>query len=149
MMDGKRRKALEAAGFRFGDAADFLELSEDERMLVELRVKLAQAIRRRREQSNLSQKQVATRIKSTQPRVARIEAAAADVSLDQMFRGLFAVGGNVEDLSAPSPSGREVPRVRVSVKTATPPTASQSPGGPAELPAPRIKGKKPGTPVGA
>ena len=97
-MDMHKRKALEAAGFRFGDAADFLELTEEERRLVELRVKLAQAIRRRREQSELSQKQVAARIKSSQPRVARIEAAASDVSLDQMFRGLFAVGGTVEDL---------------------------------------------------
>ena len=56
MMDGKKRKALEAVGFRFGDAADFLELTEEERMFVELRVMLAQAIRRRREQSNLSQR---------------------------------------------------------------------------------------------
>ena len=136
MMDGKKRKALEAAGFRFGDAADFLELCEEERMLVELRVKLAQAIRRRREESNLSQKQVAARIGSTQPRVARIEAAAADVSLDQMFRGLFAVGGNVEDLSTAAPRGRNEMRVRVSAKTAEPR-------------APRRKGKKPGAPVGA
>ena len=120
-MDMGKRKALEAAGFRFGDAADFLELTEEERLLVELRVNLAQAIRRRREQSELSQKQVAARIKSSQPRVAKIEAAAPDVSLDQMFRGLFAVGGTVEDLIAPAPTGRAV----------------------------RPKGKKSGTPAGA
>lgn len=41
MMDGEKRKALEAAGFRFGDVADFLELTEEERMLIELRLKLA------------------------------------------------------------------------------------------------------------
>jgi predicted XRE-type DNA-binding protein len=109
-MDMQKRKALEAAGFRFGDAADFLELTEEERMLVELRVKLAQAIRRRRELSDLSQKQVAARIKSSQPRVAKIEAAAPDVSLDQMFRGLFAVGGKVEDLVTPLPAGQTVRR---------------------------------------
>ena len=107
-MDMQKRKALEAAGFRFGDAADFLELTEEERRLVELRVNLAQAIRRRRELSALSQKQVAARIKSSQPRVAKIEAAAPDVSLDQMFRGLFAVGGTVEDLIAPIPKGQAV-----------------------------------------
>ena len=109
-MDTRTRKAIEAAGFRFGDAADFLDLTEEERMLVELRVKLAQAIRRRREESDLSQKQVAARIKSSQPRVAKIEAAAADVSLDQMFRGLFAVGGTVEDLVATIPTARTVRR---------------------------------------
>jgi predicted XRE-type DNA-binding protein len=110
-MDRPKRKALEAAGFRCGDAADFLELTADERLLVALRVKLAQAIRRRRELSDLSQKQVAARIKSSQPRVAKIEAAAPDVSLDQMFRGLFAVGGTVEDLVAPIPTGQTVRRV--------------------------------------
>jgi predicted XRE-type DNA-binding protein len=148
-MDGGKRKALEAAGFRFGDTADFLDLTQEERMLVELRVKLAQAIRRRREQSNLSQKQVAARIKSTQPRVAKIEAAAPDVSLDQMFRGLFAVGGSVEDLAAPAPSGRVVRRVRVSVEGVAPQTSSKSPSGSAERRAPLRKGKKPGAPVGA
>ena len=53
-MDRGKRKALETADFRFGDAAEFLKLTDEERMLVELRVKLAQAIRRRHEQSNLS-----------------------------------------------------------------------------------------------
>jgi predicted XRE-type DNA-binding protein len=148
-MEREKRKALEAAGFRFGDAADFLELTEEERMLVELRVKLAQAIRQRREQSNLSQKQVAARIKSSQPRVAKIEAASPDVSLDQMFRGLFAVGGTMDDLTAPTPSGRVVRRMRVSVKPVAPQVPSQSPSGPNESRAPRLKGKKPGAPVGA
>ena len=35
VMAVEKRTALEAAGFRFGDAADFLELTEDERMVVE------------------------------------------------------------------------------------------------------------------
>jgi len=148
-MDRSKRKALEAAGFRFGDAADFLELSEEERMLVELRVKLAQTIRRRREQSNLSQKQVAIRIRSSQPRVAQIEAAASDVSLDQMFRGLFAVGGNVADLTDPTPSGRLARRMSVSAKTVAQQTLSRTPTGLPERGAPYRKGNKPGAPVGS
>ena len=104
MMNNEKRKSLEAAGFRFGDAADFLELTQEERMLMELRMAIAKAIRNRREQSNLSQKEVAARIKTTQPRVVKIEAAASDVSLDQMFRGLFAVGGTVEDLVGSIPT---------------------------------------------
>ena len=99
-MNKEKRKSLEAVGFRFGDAADFLELTNEERMLVELRVKLAQTIRHRREQASLSQKEVGTRIKTSQPRVAKIEVASSDVSLDQMFRGLFAVGGSIQDLTA-------------------------------------------------
>jgi predicted XRE-type DNA-binding protein len=99
MKPGKR-KALEARGWKFGDAAEFLGLTEEERLLVELRVRLAARIRQLREQRKMSQKDVAAVLESTQPRVARIEAAAPDVSLDQMFRGLFAVGGRLEDLEA-------------------------------------------------
>ncbi len=97
-MDRAKRKAIEAAGFRFGDASDFLELTDGERKLVELRLNVARMSRQLRERSNLTQKQVATWIKSTQPRVARIEAASPDVSLDQMLSEYFAVGGNIKDL---------------------------------------------------
>jgi ribosome-binding protein aMBF1 (putative translation factor) len=95
MMDSKKRKALTAAGFRVGDAADFLGLSDEETRLVELRVALSRAVRRRRQERNMTQQQLATRLKSSQSRVAKIEAGAGDVSLDLMFRSLFAVGGGL------------------------------------------------------
>lgn len=97
-MDKKTRDRLTAAGFRIGDAADFLGLSDEERQLVELRVEVSKAIRRRRREHSLSQKQLAVKLKSSQSRVAKIEAAASDVSLDLSFRALFAAGGNLKDL---------------------------------------------------
>lgn len=98
-MDRKKRKALEAAGFRVGDAEDFLGLSPEERELVELRLAVSRAVRRLREERHLTQQQLAARLKSSQSRVAKIEAGAADVSLDLLFRGLFAVGGRLGDLT--------------------------------------------------
>jgi ribosome-binding protein aMBF1 (putative translation factor) len=98
-MDLKKRKSLEAAGFRVGDAEDFLGLTEDERALVDLRVAVSRAIRRLREKRRLSQQQLAAKIRSSQSRVAKIEAAAAGVSLDLLFRTLFAVGGKLADLT--------------------------------------------------
>ena len=106
-MDQKKQKALEAAGYRFCDAGDFLGLSDEERQLVELRVMAAKAVRSRREGSCLTQLQLATKIGSSQSRVAKIEAASPDVSLDLMFRGLFAVGGTMSDLTT-----RRSPRAR-------------------------------------
>lgn len=106
MMDKAKRKAIEAAGFQVGDAADFLGLAEEERRLVELRLKVARIIRRRREALDLTQTQAAAKIETTQPRFAKIEAAAPDVSLDQMFRGFFAVGGTVEDLATANPAAK-------------------------------------------
>ena len=41
-MDTRKRKAIEAAGWKVGDAADFLEMNEDERQRLDTRV--AQAI---------------------------------------------------------------------------------------------------------
>jgi len=106
-MEPRKQKALEAAGFQVGDAADFLELSGEERSLVELRLAVSRAIRERRKGLNLSQAQVAARMKSTQARVAKIEAGDPGVSLDLMFSGLFAVGGGLADLTmASSPKAR-------------------------------------------
>src|SRR5437870_1501082 len=98
-MNDAKVKALKAAGFQVGDAEDFLELSGPERELVELRARLARAARERRESQGLTQGQVAKLMNSSQPRVAKIEAAAAEVSLDLMFRGFFATGGRLEDLA--------------------------------------------------
>jgi transcriptional regulator with XRE-family HTH domain len=50
----------------------------------------------------MTQQQLATRLKSSQSRVAKIEAGARDVSLDLMFRGLFAVGGGLADVAGTS-----------------------------------------------
>ncbi len=97
-MDKEKRQALEAAGFRIGDAEDFLELNEVERTLLHLRMALSRAVRQRRESQNLTQKQLAAKMKSSQSRVAKIETGAADVSLDLLFRGLFTVGGDLNDV---------------------------------------------------
>ncbi|MGO9462789.1 MAG: helix-turn-helix transcriptional regulator [Isosphaeraceae bacterium] len=97
-MNREKRRALEAAGFVFEDAEDFLELTIEERRLVDLRLAVSRAVRARREQQHLTQEQVAKKLKSSQSRVAKMEAGAIDVSLDLMFRGLFALGGSLEDL---------------------------------------------------
>ena len=94
-MDSEKKRALEAAGWRFGDAVDFLDMSPEEREILEGRMTLALAVRRQREALKLSQKQLASRIHTSQPRVARIEQAAPDVSFDQLFRAFAALGGRI------------------------------------------------------
>ena len=94
-MESTKRKSLEAAGWRLGDAADFLGMSDDERQLLDTRVELALAVRRQREARHLSQKQLGAKLKTSQPRIARIERAAADVSMDQIVRAFTAAGGQI------------------------------------------------------
>ena len=43
----------------------------------------------------MSQKQLGDKLKTSQPRVAKIEQAASDVSLDQLIRALTAAGGQI------------------------------------------------------
>ncbi len=100
----EKEAALEAAGFRVGDAADFLGMSEDERRLLDLRLAVSRAVRRAREAQGLTQMQLAGRIGSSQSRVAKLEIGTGGVSLDLLFRALFALGGRLEDLAAPGPA---------------------------------------------
>lgn len=95
LMDVTKRKAIEAAGWKVGDAADLLGMSDEERQLLDTRVELAQAVRRQREALHLSQKQLGAMLKTSQPRVAKIERAASDVSMDQLIRAFTAAGGRI------------------------------------------------------
>ncbi len=95
-MDATKRRAIEAAGWRVGDAAEFLEMSDEERQLLDARVELALAVRRQREAQHLSQKQLGAMLKTSQPRVAKIERAASDVSMDQLVRAFTAAGGKIK-----------------------------------------------------
>ena len=84
-MDAAKRKTIEAAGWRVGDTNDFLELSDKESQLPDIRVKLALAIRQQREAVHFSQKELGALLKTSQPRVARIERAASDVSMETLI----------------------------------------------------------------
>lgn len=48
-MQSSKRKAIEAAGWKVGDAADFLGMDDEERQLLDVRVALARAVREQRE----------------------------------------------------------------------------------------------------
>jgi predicted XRE-type DNA-binding protein len=97
-MNKEQKRALEVAGWVSGDAEDFLELTPEERQLVELRVAVIRGIRARRKQQKLTQTDLAKRMRTSQPRVAKLEAGSPDISLDQMLRGYFALGGTVKEL---------------------------------------------------
>ncbi len=118
-MNKEKRQALEAAGWVFGDAEDFLELTREERAMVELRLAVSNAVRTRRMRQGLTQAQAAKILRTSQPRVAQIEAGARDVTLDLMFRGLYALGGTIEDLRTVAPSKRRPARsaTRATAKT--------------------------------
>lgn len=91
-MNGSKRKKLERAGWKVGTAAELLGLEPAEAAYIELKVRLAMELAARRLKLHLSQKAVADRVRSSQSRVARMEAADPSVSLDLIVRSLLALG---------------------------------------------------------
>lgn len=91
-MDQGKRKRLEAAGWKVGSAAEFLELTSEEAEIVEMRVALSKTLKLLRTRRRLSQTDLAARIGSSQSRVAKMEAGDPSVSLDLLIRALLAVG---------------------------------------------------------
>jgi ribosome-binding protein aMBF1 (putative translation factor) len=61
-LDAAKGKALQAAGWKIGDTADFLEMSDEECQLLDARVELALAVRRQREARHLSQKELGAKL---------------------------------------------------------------------------------------
>ena len=98
-MDTRKRKRLEAAGWRAGVAAEFLGLSAEEAALVEMRLAVSDGLRERRQAAGLTQAALAKKLHSSQSRVAKIEAADPSVSLDLLLRAYFATGATKKDLA--------------------------------------------------
>jgi hypothetical protein len=98
-MEKELRRRLEKGGWAVGDAAGFLELSDEEMRLIETKLALAAGLRQRREKSGLTQGAFARRLGSSQSRVAKMEAADRSVSLDLLFRGLFLLGASRQEVA--------------------------------------------------
>jgi DNA-binding XRE family transcriptional regulator len=94
----EKRKKLEAAGWRVGDARDFLQLSASESEFVDIKLSLARRLRELREQHNWTQAEFAARVGSSQSRVAKMEAADPTVTVDLLVRSLLAVGTDRREL---------------------------------------------------
>lgn len=90
-MNVTKKKRLEAKGWKIGTTSEFLNLSTEETAYLELKLSLSKTIEELRKSKKLTQIDLAKRINSSQSRVAKMEAADTSVSLDLMFRSLFAL----------------------------------------------------------
>ena len=97
-MKAERKRRLIAKGWTAGSAYEFLELTDAEAALVELKLALADALRRARAARGVSQVALAERMQSSQSRVAKIEAGDPSVSLDLVVKALLAVGATTRDI---------------------------------------------------
>ena len=99
-MRRSKRQKLESKGWKVGDAKDFLGLTNDEATYIELRLKLAEGLKARRHSRGVTQSLLAQALKSSQSRVAKMEAGDPTVSLDLLVRSLLSMGTSSRKLAA-------------------------------------------------
>lgn len=93
-MKASKRNKLEAAGWKVGSASEFLELSDAEEMLVNMKLALAANVKTLRKQKKVTQQELAKRIGSSQSRIAKMEVADGSVSMELFVRSLAALGAS-------------------------------------------------------
>lgn len=98
-MKAAKKKKLEAKGWKHGSATEFLALSPEEEAYIELKLSLSRRLKEMRAAKHMSQAALAKEIKSSQSRVAKMEAGDSSVSLDLLVKSLLAVGASNHDLA--------------------------------------------------
>ncbi len=98
-MDERKRQKLEQAGWKVGSTEEFLELTPEEANYIELKLALGSSLREMRTSKNMTQAELAILLKSSQSRVAKMEAGDPTVSLDLLVRSLLSLGLTKETLA--------------------------------------------------
>lgn len=89
---------LEAKGFKVTTVKDFLGLTPEDEVVIELRLALSDAVKKRRQAAKLTQQDLAKRLGSSQSRVAKIEAGDSSVGFDLLIKSLVATGLDTQGL---------------------------------------------------
>jgi DNA-binding XRE family transcriptional regulator len=98
-MKTEKRRRLEAGGWKVGGAREFLNLSPEEAAYVELKLALSKNLQETRREKNLTQEELARLLKSSQSRVAKMEAGDPSVSIDLLVRSLLILGTSRKNLA--------------------------------------------------
>ncbi|MHB1390465.1 MAG: helix-turn-helix domain-containing protein [Thermoleophilia bacterium] len=98
-MNTSKRNDLESKGWQVGNTQEFLGLSDEELAYIELKLALSQSLKERRQKQKLTQLELAKLLKSSQSRVAKMEAGDPRVSIDLLVRALFVLGATKKDVA--------------------------------------------------
>lgn len=93
-MKKAKQKQLEKRGWKVGTVAEFLGLSPEEEAFVEMKLALSRQLKEQRKKSRMSQESLARLVKSSQSRVAKMEAGDPSVSMDLVIRSLLTLGAS-------------------------------------------------------
>jgi transcriptional regulator with XRE-family HTH domain len=96
-MEQAKKERLEAKGWKIGTVAEFLELTPEETALIEIKLALSRNLKERR-QKLMTQGELADRIHSSQPRIAKAENGDASVSIELLIRAMLAIGATPQEI---------------------------------------------------
>jgi DNA-binding XRE family transcriptional regulator len=96
-MDRLKKERLESQGWRVGTVAEFLELAPEENALIEIKLALSRSLKARR-QKVMTQTELANKIHSSQPRIAKAENGDGSVSIELLIRAMLATGATIQEI---------------------------------------------------
>ncbi|NJP10966.1 MAG: helix-turn-helix transcriptional regulator [Leptolyngbyaceae cyanobacterium RU_5_1] len=96
-MDQLKKKHLESQGWKIGTVSDFLELTPEENALIEIKLALSRSLKARR-QKMMTQVELAEKIHSSQPRVAKAENGDASVSIELLIQAMLVTGATLQEI---------------------------------------------------
>ena len=97
-MNKAKQRRLEQGGWQVGSAKKLLGLTPEESAYIEMRLALSHNLRALRTRKRLTQVEAAKMLRSSQSRVAKLEAGDPSVSLDLLVRSNLALGASKKDL---------------------------------------------------
>ena len=98
-MQQSKHQMLKMKGWKLGTAAEFLDLTDEELAVIDLKIALGRALRKRRQKQRLTQIAFAKLIASSQSRVAKMEAGDPSVSLDLLVKSMLTLGASRHDVA--------------------------------------------------
>ena len=90
-------KTIEELGWKDGTVAEFLGLTPEESALIEMKLALSRHLRERRA-ATMTQSELATKISSSQSRVAKAESGHSSVSMELLVRAILATGATPHEI---------------------------------------------------
>ena len=96
-MEKSKKERLEAEGWKVGTVAEFLQLTPEESALIEIKLALSKSLKERR-QKQMTQAELAAKIKSSQPRIAKAEGGDHSVSIELLMKAMLASGATPQEI---------------------------------------------------
>jgi DNA-binding XRE family transcriptional regulator len=97
-VDSHKKIGLVKKGWKLGSADEFLGLSPEESAYIDLKLTLSDKLKAKRVSKRLTQMDLARIMKSSQSRIAKMEAGDPTVSIDLLIKSLLALGVTRKEL---------------------------------------------------